>query len=166
MATMVTTYFMPAYVVCFLRLSMATPEDTCLYIHVLLLTGPAAVGEVWAVWRSCPRPQTSSGSSKPAHLGQLQLQLHSPLDGREGSERAAAAVLRSINSSSGLLSTAVLSTGRPSQADSDEARAAVLSVLPLQALLLQRSGDAGDEQQLWPPEHLVSSTLHQLCTFK
>jgi hypothetical protein len=83
------------------------------------------------------------------------------LDGREGSERAAAGVLRSINSSSGLLSTAVLATGRPSQADSEEAQAAVLAALPLQALLQQ---PAGDEQQLWPPEHLVSLQWSQ-CGF-
>lgn len=123
---------------------------------VWLPTGPAAAGEVWAVWRSCPRPQTSSSSSSPASLGAQQLQLHSPLDGREGSERAAAAVLRSINSSSGLLSTAVLATGRASLADSEEARAAVLAALPLQGLLQQQSGGAGDGQQLWPQEHLVS----------
>uniref|UniRef100_A0A383WD17 C2 domain-containing protein n=1 Tax=Tetradesmus obliquus TaxID=3088 RepID=A0A383WD17_TETOB len=133
-----------------LRLASCSPPLQSLW------PGPAAAGEVWAVWRSCPCPQTtSSSSSSPASLGAQQLQLHSPLDGREGSERAAAAVLRSINSSSGLLSTAVLATGRASQADSEEARAAVLAALPLQGLLQQQLAGAGDGQQLWPQEHLV-----------
>jgi hypothetical protein len=118
------------------------------------LARPAAAGEVWAVWRSSPHAQ----GSKPANIGQLQLQLHSALDGREGSERAAAGVLRSINSSNGLLSTAVLATGRPSQADSEEAQGAVLAALPLQSLLQQ---SAGYEEQLWPPEHLVSLQVKQ-----
>jgi hypothetical protein len=144
--------YVPCALFCGPSCGERSPVNSELLTHVWLLAGPAEAGEIWAIWRASPRPQTSSSSSssKPASLGQQQLQLHSPLDGREGKERAAAAVLRSINSSNGLLSTAVMATGRPSQADSEEAQAAVLAALPLQQL------GAGDQQQLWPQEHVVS----------
>lgn len=103
-------------------------------------------GELWAVWRG-------SGAGRPGSSSSRQQVLHTPVDGREGSESAAAAAVRSINGSCGLLSAAAGGSGAEGAV-----ACSVLAALPVHSTQRQDAAAAGE--QLWPPNQMLLLPYH------
>lgn len=129
-------------------LSASNPPLQALAMHALQQQQQqqqAGRSEIWAVWRTSPKLFNSSSSSS---WPQQQHHHHAAVDCREGYEKGAAAVLRSINGRSGMLATAAVGAVED---DGDDGNDYVIGALPLLSL----SGS----KQLWPEDHMVSCMM-------